>query len=213
MCVSEIRYEEIRESITSRPSQNSFSVMCPPITSSLCNAASSGLLRRTFFRRRKSAVGSLVGVLEVRASLATEAARDGLGKASDTREAGTVGVAGVDGVPGACVGAGVGRPERLAAMMAVSSFLNFSRSFSATACGEMNVKLCPASFPTKPTFSLTCAAPSLLQKRAFKCESTRQHHRRYQGTALFCTDTPLPHEVPQLQISFYHLASITNECL
>lgn len=149
---------------TSRPSQNSFSVIWPPITSSRCNAANSGLLKRTFFRRRKSTVGSLLGVLEVWVSLAIETARDGVAKGPRAEE--IVGVVGVEGVPGAWVGTGVGTPERLVAMMEVSSFLNFSRSFNATGCGEMNVKLWPASFPTRPTFSLTCAAPSLLQNRA-----------------------------------------------
>jgi hypothetical protein len=64
---------------------------------------------------------------------------------------------------------GLGRPScvllfRL--IMLVSSFLNFSRSTTATCGGDVNVKLWPLSSLTRPIFSLTCAAPSLLQKSA-----------------------------------------------
>ena len=52
-------------------------------------------------------------------------------------------------------------------IMLVSSFLNLSRSATAV-CGDVKVKLCPLSSPTRPIFSLTCAAPSLLQKRAVR---------------------------------------------
>ena len=56
---------------------------------------------------------------------------------------------------------------RFTEMMFVSSVLNCSRSATATACGARNVKLWPASSETSPSLSLTCAAPSLLQKRAW----------------------------------------------
>ena len=59
-------------------------------------------------------------------------------------------------------------PLRLRLMMLVSSFLNFSRSVYATGCGDVKVKLWPVSSSTRPSFSLTCAAPSLLQNRAIK---------------------------------------------
>ena len=52
-------------------------------------------------------------------------------------------------------------------MMFVNSVLSVSRCEYATSCGvAVNVKLCPASSLTRPSFSLTWAAPSLLQKSA-----------------------------------------------
>ncbi len=69
------------------------------------------------------------------------------------------------GVGAAVVGPG-GGGARLRAMMLVSSASNLSRSASATACGDVNVKLWPASLLTSPTFSRTCSAPTLLRERA-----------------------------------------------
>lgn len=66
------------------------------------------------------------------------------------------------------VGAGVGSagPFRLPLMIAESSVLNLSRSFSATGWLARKVKLYPASSLTSASFRRTCAAPSLLQNRA-----------------------------------------------
>lgn len=165
------------QNITSRPSQNSASVICPDITNSRCKAPNSGLLISTFFRSRKSLVGSLpvktgVGRLE---SPETEGARE-----SDSRKGGAVGfVVATAGVPEETERLldkesegwiGFGRPSWLLfrLIMFVSSFLNFSRSASAICGGDVKVKLCPLSSPRRPSFSLTCAAPSLLQNSAVR---------------------------------------------
>lgn len=169
------RGESYSQNVTSRPSQNSASVICPDMTKSRCKAPNSGLLMRTFFRSRKSVVGSLavktgVGRLD---SAETEGALD-----SDSRNGGAVGfgvaTVGVEAETGRLLGtereggAGWGKPScvlfRL--IMLVSSFLNFSRSAAATGRDDVKVKLCPLSSETRPIFSLTCAAPSLLQKSA-----------------------------------------------
>ena len=171
--------EPYSQNVTSRPSQNSASVSCPDMTKSRCKAPNSGLLMRTFFRSRKSVVGSLavktgVGRLE---PPETEGALD-----SDSRSGGAVGfgvaTAGVeaeetgrllDTEREGCTG--WGKPScvllfRL--IMLVSSCLNFSRSAAASGRGDVKVKLCPLSSATRPIFSLTCAAPSLLQKSAVR---------------------------------------------
>lgn len=158
--------------LTSRPSQNSDSVIWPPMTNSRCKPARSVLLNKTFFRSRNSLVGSF-GVPDLRDSLTTDCALevDGLeiGKASRGVAALATGK-GVAGVPGG-FGPGVGAALRLRLIMFVSSTLNFSRSTIATACGDVKVKLWPASSPTNPIFSRTCAEPSLLQNSAFEKES------------------------------------------
>lgn len=142
--------------ITSRPSQNSFSVICPPITSSRCKAASSGVLRRTFFRSLKSLVGSLNGVPDARESLPIEGAREVEGFVAGMGDLGAEAFAdiGATEILGG-LAAGVVAPLRLRLMMLVNSTLNFSRSLSATGWGAVKVKLCPASSPTSPIFSLT----------------------------------------------------------
>lgn len=161
-----------RNTRTSRPSQNSASLIWPLITSSRCKAASSGSLTRTFLRRRKSLTGSIpvkTGVAALR-SLATEAARWVAIRAGSAFGSDAVGV---DTDMGAA-GRGVGKASfgansdalRFRLMIIVISFLNFSRSVIEVGCGEVKVKLCPASSPTRPIFSLTCGAPSLLQNRA-----------------------------------------------
>lgn len=108
-------------------------------------------------------------------SLATDAARDvdgrdigkgGLGLGTLLGGCADTGVMGGGAVPDAFT------PLRFWLMMFVSSVLNFSRSVTATTCGARNVKLCPASSDTSPSFSLTCAAPSLLQKRAWTAVNT-----------------------------------------
>ena len=71
------------------------------------------------------------------------------------------------GVMGDGTALGVVGPLRLTPMMFVSSVLNLSRSVTATGCGARKVKLWPASSETRPILSLTWAAPSLLQKRAW----------------------------------------------
>jgi len=58
-------------------------------------------------------------------------------------------------------------PLRFRLMIFVSSDLNLSLSERATGWGsDMKVKLWPASSLTRPSLRRTCAAPSLLQKRA-----------------------------------------------
>lgn len=111
------------------------------MTSSLCNCANSGVLTRTFFRRRKSCVGSPTGVPGPRESLATEGALESevaleMDKAGRgvwaTPEA--EGVPGTTGVPGGRFGVpDILGEDLLTAMIVVSSVLNFSRSLSATA--------------------------------------------------------------------------------
>ncbi len=144
------------------------------MTSSRWSCARSGVLKSTFFRSLKSCAGSLTGV--PRGSLATEGAREveardscGVGRAEVPRGRGLaeVGVPGT-GVAAARVGPGGGAavPVRLCAMMFVSSASNFSRSASATAWGDVKVKLWPASSLTRPTLRRTCAAPTLLRERA-----------------------------------------------
>jgi hypothetical protein len=101
-------------------------------------------------------------------SLETDAARD-----VDGREAGgnARGVGAFEGgneakaVMGGFAATSV-VPLLLRLMMVVSSFLNRSRSVYAIGWGEVKVKLWPVSSSTRPSFSLTCAAPSLLQNRA-----------------------------------------------
>jgi len=82
----------------------------------------------------------------VRVSLETEVARD-----VDWIGAGVF--AGVLSGVGFCKG--VGAALRFREMMFVSSCLNASRSAYATAEGEVNVKLCPASSLTSPSLRRT----------------------------------------------------------
>jgi hypothetical protein len=104
-----------------------------------------------------------MGVPSPRRSLETEAAReDGVW----TMECfGVLGVGSEGKADTGCLAIGSGA-ARFRPMIVVSSFLNRSRSLWAMAGGEVNVKLCPASSFTSPSFSRTCAAPSLLQNRA-----------------------------------------------
>lgn len=157
--------------LTSRPSQNSPSVIWPVITKSRCNEPNSGLLIKTFLRKRKSLAESLpvmtgvalfsLGALEtgcegVRYCFGDNAEGAGLAKIGGA----FVILSGVSGL---------GRPSvvfLLRLMMEVSSCLNFSRSATATDWGAEKVKLWPVSSPKSASFSLTWADPSLLQKRA-----------------------------------------------
>lgn len=69
--------EKRKKSNTSRPSQNSASVIWPVITRSRCSAPKSGLPTRTFFRSRKSLDASIPGMTGVeRRSLDIDAALD-----------------------------------------------------------------------------------------------------------------------------------------
>lgn len=173
---------------TSRPSQNSASVIWPPMTRSLCRAARSGLLIRTLLRSLKSLAWStptIVGVV-ARFSLVTDTAREGgrgrrggWGWGTRPRTWGVgvgalrfdvlcvVGVA-VKGVIG--TGGGPLDPASAAVLLTetipVNSFLNFSLSLRAL--GETNVKLWPFSSVNNATLSLTWGAPSLLQNNATK---------------------------------------------
>lgn len=167
----------------------------------------------TFLRRRKSVAGSFPNITGVvLRSLETEGALDIEGRDEVTNG---LGVGALD-TGGEELDTRVG-PEafrtpsiefRLRLMIAVSSFLNLSRSVNATGCGEMNVKLCPTSSPMRPTFSLTCGEPSLLQKRAFvtsECKNKTWHENL----------THKPHQSGEhgLQELFYHPESIADGCL
>lgn len=160
------------------------------MTSSLCNPNNSGFANNTRFRSLKSVAASCPDKIGVRPSLTTEVARD-----VEAREAGSAaGVAAFNGVrvdaavtgpfklgvPVAVAGA-VGAPVlRLRLMMLVNSVLNVSRSAYAMSGGvAVNVKLCPASSWTSPSFSRTCAAPSLLQKSAVGCKSVYVNCREW----------------------------------
>ena len=82
-------------------------------------------------------------------------------------EVGNAGNEGFCGTEGAGEGLTAASDEaRLLLIMVVNSFLKVSRSTLATACGDVKVKLWPASSATRPNFILTCAAPSLLQNKA-----------------------------------------------
>lgn len=85
----------------------------------------------------------------VRVSLETEVARDVDGIGAGVFAGVFIAVSGV----GFC--RGVGAPLRFRDMMFVSSCLNASRSTYATAAGEVNVKLCPASSLTSPSLRRT----------------------------------------------------------
>ena len=128
--------------LASRPSQNSDSVICLVITKSRCKEPNSGLLIKTFLRRRKSLAGSLpvmtgVAVLSLESEGALEmewceGARCCFGGIAEG-----VGVALIDGTFATLSGVrlGFGRPSvalLLRLMIEVSSCLNFSRSATAT---------------------------------------------------------------------------------
>lgn len=163
--------ERSRKWHTSLPSQNSDSVICPVITRSLCNANSSGFDTSTFFLSLKSLAASVPVMIGDLPSLTTDAALEM--EALDG--AAVAGVSGFEGARGRA-GFGVGAPDtvgvvldplRFRLMMFVSSDLNLSLSERATGWGsDVKVKLWPASSLTRPSLRRTCAAPSLLQKRA-----------------------------------------------
>ena len=151
------------------------------MTRSRWSAPSSGLFTSTFLRRRNSAAGSppvMTGV-PLLSIAATDAAREcdwneGPAAAAAAMAGGNLGgtpfakgavAAGGTGCGAASVG-GFASSCLFRAIMGVNSCLNFSLSWDATGCGDVKVKLCPASFPSSPIFSLTCGAPSLLQNRA-----------------------------------------------
>lgn len=126
----------------------------------------------TFLRIRKSSIG-LAGVEdEARPLLETEVALEagiaaGRGVEAFRTDAGVFEfAAAMIGFPEGTDTADTGAlaPLRLLPMMLVSSRLKTSRSTEA--CGAVNINVCPASSPTSPSFSLTCAEPSLLQKSA-----------------------------------------------
>ena len=176
---------------TSRPSQNSASVIWPPMTRSLCRVARSELLIRTLLRSLKSLAWSITGVV-ARFSLVTDAARErGRGRRGcwergtrpRTRGVGAlkfdvlcVGVVLVKGVIG--TGGDPRDPASAAVLLTetipVNSFLNFSLSLRAL--GETNVKLWPFSSVNNATLSLTWGAPSLLQNNATKKRREGKKH-------------------------------------
>ncbi len=121
----------------------------------------------------------ITGVV-ARLSLATDVARE-MASGGPAVEALGVGVFEMDGVRALCVGVAVtggagmdaavigplfpaSAEALLTATMAVSSCLNFSRSLRAFE--EVKVKLWPFSSVNSAIFSLTWAAPSLLQNKA-----------------------------------------------
>lgn len=160
--------------ITSRPSQNSASVIWPLTTNSLCSVPNSGLAIRTFLRSRNSLAGSWPAMTGVaRMSLATETAldtgwREGVWAGRGVCAAGVAAAGKKDAeLTGGMLGFfKLSDALLLRLMIVVNSCLNFSRSATATAGAAVNVKLWPVSSPTSESLSLTCAAPSLLQKRA-----------------------------------------------
>ena len=161
--------------LTSRPSQNSPSVIWPVITKSRCNEPNSGLLIKTFLRKRKSLAGSLpvmtgVVLLSLESDGALETEWCGGVRYCFGDNAEDVGLAKTGGAFATLSGvSGLGRPSvafLLRLMMEVSSCLNFSRSATATDWDAVKVKLWPVSSPKSASFSLTWADPSLLQKRA-----------------------------------------------
>jgi hypothetical protein len=85
----------------------------------------------------------------VRVSLETEVARDVDGIGAGVFAGVLIAASGVDFCKG------VGAALRFRDMMFVSSCLNVSRSTYATAEGEVNVKLCPASSLTSPSLRRT----------------------------------------------------------
>lgn len=196
---------------TSRPSQNSASVICPVITNSLCKAPNSGSLKRTFLRNRNSLAGSFPAMTGVALlSLTTDVALESAGCDVVRVGRGVWAITGV--VVWATVTTGLWSIPRvllLRAIMVVNSCLNFSRSAMAIAGGLVNVKLWPVSSPMSDNFNLTKAAPSLLQKRAdFYCVSHLLRQERQS------TDTNMPHQHTQRvwwEPSF-HLASIVGGC-
>jgi len=127
--------------LTSRPSQNSASVICPVMTRSLCRAPSSGLSLSTFFLNSKSCPASPpISAGVPRASLAaTDAALEvaGLGVTRGSFGA----VTGTPGVPGTLVAGVLSSSSLFFAIIAVISSLNRSHSWIATGRGDVNVNL------------------------------------------------------------------------
>ena len=146
---------------TSRPSQNSASVIWRVMTSSRCSAARSGFASRTFLRIRKSTAGSLPTMTGVEARsvpLTMDAARECMGPAPNCEARGVGGADEVgDGAAereeparadtgrgAADTGAAVACVFLLRAMTAVNSVLKCSRSATASSWGRVKVKLCPS---------------------------------------------------------------------
>ena len=142
------------EACTSRPSQNSVSVIWPLMTNSRWSAASSGVLTRTFLRMRKSWTGSFTGVPRV---LETDSAREVDGRDGAGAGARFAAPLAGDGAVGALVCGDCSPPPsraaRLLLMMVVSCALNDSRSASAR--GEVKVKLWPLLSFSRPTLRRT----------------------------------------------------------
>ena len=120
--------------VTSRPSQNSVSVICPVITKSRCKEPNSGLLIKTFLRKRKSLAGSLpvmtgVAFLSLESEEALEMGWWDGARCCFGDNAEGVGVAATDGVFATLSGvSGFERPSvvlLLRLMIEVSSCLNF----------------------------------------------------------------------------------------
>lgn len=136
--------------ITSRPSQNSASVICPPTTNSKWSAARSGVFSRTLLRNRKSSglpVGAADGVLEAGVEPEGEIACSGRG---NPRGAGPGKGLDTAGAP-----EGFSKTARFRLMIELNSLLKVSRSCVAVGEGAVKVKLWPWSSPTTPSFSRT----------------------------------------------------------
>lgn len=158
------------------------------------------MLISTFFRNLKSFAGSVPMITGVvaRLSLATDAARE-IESGGAAVEALGVGAFEIDGVRALCVGFDVigemgiegvaigplfpaSAEALLTPTMRVSSFLNFSRS--GRAFWDVKVKLWPVSSVNSAIFSLTWAAPSLLQNKAggdMSREAETMRHWRLTG--------------------------------
>lgn len=132
--ISKIVHERLTRAHTSRPSQNSDSVICPDITNSLCRAARSGFFTRTFFRSRKSSDPPGGATEEARSLLETDVARDTDGP---ERAEGVIKGVPFDLSVDIDADSGAGVPFALLfPIMLVNSFLKASRS--ASACGLVN---------------------------------------------------------------------------
>lgn len=101
----------------------------------------------------------MAGVDEARESLATEGALEVDGIGSTGLGVGNANGAGV-------AGAGVTGPPLLRLMWFVISVLKASRSAVAMGGGAVKEKVWPSGYDVNTSFILTCAAPTLLQKRA-----------------------------------------------
>jgi hypothetical protein len=138
--------------LTSRPSQNSASVICPVITRSRCRPARSGFAVRIFFRSRmSSAVSPAAGAGDARAFPACESARGGRlsragagagvppGACSGARASCVVTAPGVGGTGGRAGVGTTGAGARLRPRMAVSASLKRARSASAPGAPKTKV--------------------------------------------------------------------------